>query len=352
MAKVARPADDSSSATRQRKSDHIRINLDEDVSFPTLTTGLETYRLPHQALPDLDLASIDTRLALFGRSLRAPLLISSMTGGTDEAESLNLRLAAAAQKHGIAMGLGSQRAALQDKSLSATFQVRSVAPDILLFANIGAVQLNYGYGIRECQRAVDMAGADALFLHLNVLQEAVQPEGDTRWSGLLPRIREVCQNLSVPVIAKEVGWGFSPQAVERLLEAGIAGIDAAGAGGTSWSQVEYYRAPTRLHAEVARAFADWGIPTAESLVNIRQSAPGLVAFASGGLRDGVDVAKCVALGAALCGFAGPFLRAAALSAEALDEAIEIIVTQLRIAMLCSGTENLAALHLINLTKDV
>lgn len=335
----------------QRKADHIRINLEENVDFPRLTTGLDHYRFVHQAVPELDLEQIDTRSELFGRRLSAPLLISSMTGGTEQAKALNLTLARAAQEHGIAMGLGSQRVAIENPDTIETFQIRAVAPDVLLFANLGAIQLNTGYGLEQCQRAVDMVEADALILHLNVLQEAVQPEGNTQWAGLLSQIEQVCRHLPVPVIAKEVGWGLSEQAARRLADAGVAALDVAGAGGTSWSEVEYHRAPTAFHAQVARAFADWGIPTAESLQMARRGAPELAIFASGGLRDGIDVAKCVALGASLCGFAGVFLRAAATSADALDETIRIITTQLRISMLCAGAGTLEALRRTRLQYD-
>ncbi|MGF1505665.1 MAG: type 2 isopentenyl-diphosphate Delta-isomerase, partial [Anaerolineae bacterium] len=228
--------------TSQRKADHIRINLEEDVDFPTVTTGLENYRFIHQAVPELDLEEIDTTTHVFDMEIAVPLLISSMTGGTQRAHELNLRLAAAAQKHGMAMGLGSQRAMIEQPDSAHTFEVRSVAPDIPLFANLGAVQLNYGYGVEECQAAVEMVRADALILHLNVLQEAVQPEGDTRWGGLLEKIAEVTAALDVPVIAKEVGWGVSEQTARDLANAGIAAIDVAGSGGTSWSEVEYHRA--------------------------------------------------------------------------------------------------------------
>lgn len=337
--------------TQNRKDDHIRINLEEDVDFPRLTTGLERYRFVHQALPELDLKSIDTTQELFGKPVAIPLLISSMTGGTDKAAQLNQTLAAAAQQHGLAMGLGSQRAAIENPDVASTFQVRNVAPDILLFANLGAVQLNYGYGIDQCRRAVDMIEADALILHFNVLQEAVQPEGDTRWAGLLDKVAEVCTGMSVPVIAKEVGWGFSEKAARDLADAGVTAIDVAGSGGTSWSEVEYHRAPTAFHAKVARSFADWGIPTAESLQMVSRGAPELTVFASGGLRDGIDIAKCVALGASLGGIAGPLLRAAHESPEALDETIRIIVAQLRIAMLSAGASTLDALRSTPLLHD-
>lgn len=331
-------------STESRKVDHIRINLERDVQFPRLTTGLENYHFMHQALPELDLKEIDTSVKVFGKPLSAPILISSMTGGTEIARQINFHLAQAAQEHGIAMGLGSQRAAIEDKSLAGSYDIRAVAPDILLFANIGAVQLNYGYGLDECQRAVDMVAADALILHFNVLQEAVQAEGDIDFSGLLRRVENVCAKLPLPVVAKEVGWGFSPSNARDLANAGIAAIDVAGAGGTSWSEVEYHRAPTAFHARVARSFADWGIPTADGIQFARAAAPDLPIFASGGLRDGIDIAKCLALGADVTGLASPFLRAASDSPQAVDELIRELKAQLRIAMLCTASRDLPALR--------
>lgn len=330
----------------QRKADHIRINLEQNVQFPRLTSGLEQYRFMHTALPELDLAEVDTHLTLFGKRLAAPILISSMTGGTEQARILNRTLAQAAQETGIAMGLGSQRAAIRSPELAGTFQVRDLAPDILLFANVGAVQLNYGFGLDEFRRAVDMAGADALILHFNALQEAVQPEGDSNFKDLLPKIAELCRAVGAPVIAKEVGWGFSERDAARLAEAGVAAIDVAGAGGTSWSEVEYHRAPTAFHAQVARSFADWGIPTADGILYARRGAPGLPIIASGGLRDGIDIAKSIALGAQLGGMAGPFLKTAALPEGAVEATVSLIrqtERQLRIAMFCSGAGDLSAL---------
>ncbi|MCP5100926.1 MAG: type 2 isopentenyl-diphosphate Delta-isomerase [Chloroflexi bacterium] len=334
----------SNNIHERRKADHIRINLEEDVFFKKLTNSLEHYFFMHQALPELNLAEIDTTVKLFGKTLKTPLLISSMTGGTEDARSINLTLAAAAQEAGIAMGLGSQRAAIEDESLADTYQVRHVAPDILLFANLGAVQLNYGYGITQCQRAIDMCKADALILHFNALQEAVQPEGDGNFYNLLPKIEEICKSIPVPVIAKEVGWGFSAYDAKRLAEVGVAAIDVAGAGGTSWSQVEMYRAPTKRHARVAGAFVDWGIPTAVSLKYCRQAAPNLPLIASGGLNNGIDAAKCVALGATLAGFAGHFLRAANKDGtQGVIELAEMITAELRVAMFASGAQNITAL---------
>jgi isopentenyl-diphosphate delta-isomerase len=298
----------------------------------------------HQAAPELNLAEIDTSLKEIGRALNAPVLISSMTGGTAEAQVINENLARAAQSARVAMGVGSQRAAIEDPALAGTFRIRHLAPDALLFANLGAVQLNYGYTVEHCRRAVDMVEADALILHFNPLQEAVQPEGDGDFSGLLRKVEAVCRALPVPVIAKEVGWGVSGDAARALANAGVAAIDVAGAGGTSWSEVEYHRAPTAFHARVARSFADWGIPTAASLQMVREAAPGVLVFASGGLRDGIDIAKCVALGAALGGMAGPFLKAAVVSAEAASEAIREVTTQLRVAMFAAGARDLSALR--------
>ncbi len=333
-----------------RKAEHIRINLEENVQFPHLTTGLERYRFLHQALPELNLSEVDSTITLFGKTLTAPIVISSMTGGTELAKRLNERLAEAAQANGIAMGLGSQRAGLRNPEVTHTYHVRHLAPDILLFGNLGAVQLNYGYGVDECQRAVDMIEADALILHFNVLQEAVQPEGDTNFAGLLKGVENVCRKLPVPVIAKEVGWGFSEKNVRDLANAGVAAIDVAGSGGTSWSEVEYHRAPTAYHARVAAAFADWGIPTADAVQYAVTAAPGLPVIASGGLRDGIDIAKCIALGALAGGLAGPFLKAADQSVETVDQLIRELSAQLRVAMLCSGASSIAELQKTPLLK--
>ncbi|MFN8495937.1 MAG: type 2 isopentenyl-diphosphate Delta-isomerase [Caldilineaceae bacterium] len=333
----------------QRKADHIRINLEEDVRFPTLTTGLAHFRFVHQALPELDLADVDPGVSVFGKRVAAPILVSSMTGGTDQAQQINRTLAAAAQAQQLAMGLGSQRAGIERADAVASFRVRDVAPDILLFANLGAVQFNYGYSVEQCRRAVEMVEADALILHLNPLQEVLQPEGDSQWRGLLGKIAEVCRTVGVPVIAKEVGWGISAQTARRLIEAGVSALDVAGAGGTSWSQVEMYRAPTERLRRLAAAFADWGIPTTESLLAVRQVRSELqrkdvVLFASGGIRNGQDIAKCAALGADLVGLAGPFLKRAVESVEAVNEEMELLITELRIAMFCSGAATIDALR--------
>jgi isopentenyl-diphosphate delta-isomerase len=322
-----------------RKSDHIRINLQEDVRSG-LTTGLEHYRFIHRALPEINLEDVDLTLRLFGRELRAPLLISSMTGGTSQARDINLTLASAAQETRIAMGLGSQRAAIEHPELASTFQVRQVAPDVLLFANLGAVQLNYGYGVEQCRRAIEMVEADALILHFNALQEAVQPEGNTHFAGLLSKVEAICRALPVPVIAKEVGWGFSEQDAHLLAQAGVSAIDVAGAGGTSWSQVEMHRAKNPSQRRLAAAFVDWGIPTSEAILNVRRAAPGLIVFASGGLRSGLDIAKCIALGATLGGMAGPFLKAAAQSLDETILTIREVCREIQVAMFAAGIVNL------------
>ena len=329
---------------KARKADHIRINLEENVQFPRLSTGLERFRFVHEALPELDMTQIDLSVDLFGHAVRAPLLISSMTGGTEAAERINLNLAIGAQARGIAMGVGSQRTGLEVDGTAGSFRVRLVAPDILLFANLGAGQLNKGYTVDHCRRAVDMIEADALILHLNPLQEAVQADGDWNWAGLLGKIGQVCAAVGVPVVAKEVGWGINGRLARRLADVGVAAIDVAGSGGTSWTEVEYHRAPTERLRRIARTFADWGIPTADSLIQVRQAAPELPAIASGGIRDGIDVAKCVALGATLVGLASPFLRAATVSDEAVVDAIDLLADELRIAMFCTGAGDVTALR--------
>jgi isopentenyl-diphosphate delta-isomerase len=327
----------------QRKSEHLRINLEQDVSFPRLTTGLERYRFVHNAVPEVALEQVDLSSDFLGKHLRLPLLISSMTGGTAQAQRINYHLAEGAQAAGIAMGLGSLRAAIEAPHLADTFRVRHLAPDILLLANLGAVQLNTGLGVEDCRRVVDLVEADALILHLNPLQEVLQAEGDTDWRELLVKIEAVCQGLEVPVVVKEVGWGISASVARQLVDAGAAAIDVAGSGGTSWSQVEMYRAPTPQRRRLCAAFADWGIPTAEALVDVRAALPHIPLIASGGLRRGLDLAKVLALGADLGGMAGPFLKAADVSAQAVAELAEEMGQVLRMAMFCLGITTLSGL---------
>lgn len=329
--------------TQSRKADHLRVCLEEDVQFQA-TTGLERYRFRHCCLPELDYADLQLGTEFLGKSLAAPLLISSMTGGTELAQRINYRLAAAAQRFGLAMGVGSQRVAIENPELATTFAVRSVAPDILLFANLGAVQLNYSYGLAQCQRAVDWLEADALILHLNPLQEAVQTRGDTNFRGLLGKIGQLCRSLPVPVIAKEVGNGISAPFAAQLIEVGISAIDVAGAGGTSWARVESERASDRRQRRLGQTFANWGIPTADCITAIHQLAPDLPLIASGGLRNGLEVAKALALGADLAGLALPFLQAAADSELALQELIETLSAEIATVLFCTGSASLADLR--------
>ncbi len=331
------------SKIQTRKAEHIDINLKEDVASG-LQNGLENFQLVHEALPEINLADIDYKTTLFNRALKIPLLISSMTGGTPQAAKINQLLAEAAQNHRIAMGVGSQRAGIENPELMTTFKVRKFAPDILLLANLGAVQLNYAYTIEHYKAAIDALEADALILHLNALQEALMENGNTDFSGLLKKIEGVCRQIQVPVIIKEVGWGISADTAKRLIAAGVDAIDVAGAGGTSWSEVEKHRNPKSKGQEIASAFKSWGIPTAISLVEIRQINQDIPIIASGGIRNGVDIAKCLALGANMVGIARVFLKAAAESEHALNQRIEILAEQLRISMFAAGAQNLQALR--------
>ncbi len=330
--------------TTSRKLDHIRISLENDVSFGRRITGLEQWSFVHQALPEIDLAEVNPTVTFLNHRLAFPLIIASMTGGTPEAGLINQHLAEAAQTLGIGMGVGSMRAALESPDLAWTFQVRQYAPDILLLANLGAVQLNYGYGVDECRRVVELIEADALILHLNPLQEALQPEGDTNFSGLLRRIEAVCSSLEVPVIAKEVGWGFSRRAARQLVDAGVAALDVAGAGGTSWSQVEMFRSTDSVQREVAAAFREWGIPTAAAVLNVRAVAPQIPLIASGGVRTGIDIAKSLALGADVASMATPLLRAVMESPAALVELLQVLKRQVQVAMFAVGARDVASLR--------
>ncbi len=339
---MLKPPQGPDSQIAQRKDDHIRINREEDVSS-RLENGLDKYRLLHNALPEIDLASVDTSLTFLGKRIAAPLLISSMIGGTRVGNLINTRLALAAQKFGIAMGVGSQRIDVEVTGAGQATDLRKIAPDIPLYANLGAVQLNYGLGLAECKRAVELIGADALILHLNPLQEALQPEGQTDFSGLLKKIAAICNQLPLPVIIKEVGWGISAQVAGRLIDAGVACIDVAGAGGTSWALVEKYRNTDPLRAAICENFKDWGIATADCLAEINGQHPTVPLIASGGIRHGIDVAKSVVLGASVAGMAGHLFRAAAVSQEAIDARLNQVIQELRITMFAVGAADLASL---------
>ncbi|MDJ0742480.1 MAG: type 2 isopentenyl-diphosphate Delta-isomerase [Xenococcaceae cyanobacterium MO_167.B27] len=330
--------------TQTRKADHLRICLEEDVQFRNLTNGLDKYRFTHCCLPELDLESVDLSTSFLGKKLNAPLLISSMTGGTEQAKQINYRLAEVAQNHRLAMGVGSQRIAIEKPETAYSFAIRDIAPDALLFANIGAIQLNYTYGAKQCLKAVEILEADALILHLNPLQEAIQPRGDIKFKGLLDKINDLCNKLCVPVIAKEVGNGISPSMARKLIAAGVTAIDVAGAGGTSWAKVEGERAENIIQRRLGQTFADWGIPTAECITGIRDVYPDLPLIASGGLRNGLEVAKTIALGADLAGLAFPFLQAASQSPEALEELVQLLLAEIRIVLFCTGNANIRELQ--------
>jgi isopentenyl-diphosphate Delta-isomerase len=330
--------------TVARKRDHLRIALTEDVGFVGVTTGLDELQLIPRALPELDLADVDLSVRAFGHHLHAPVVISCMTGGASEAGPVNRALAEAAQVHGVAVGLGSARVVLEDESAIDSFRVRGVAPDVLLLANLGAVQL-HTYGPTDCARLVERCEADVLVLHLNAVQEAVQPGGDTHFAALLRRIADVCAALEVPVVVKEVGFGLSRSDVAALATAGVAGVDVAGAGGTNWARLEGLR-DTRAGA-VAAAFTSWGLPTADAVRGARQEldlvGSSAVLIASGGLRHGVDVLKCLALGADLAAVGRGLLAAAAEGPAAATEAVGVLVEQLRIAAWACAVGTLADL---------
>jgi isopentenyl-diphosphate Delta-isomerase len=332
------------SITEKRKTEHIDICLTKEVESDEMTTGFESFRFQHNALPEIDFREIDLSTRLFDKHLKVPLLISSMTGGTETAAKINETLAKTAEKRGWAMGVGSMRTAIEKEQTAYSYDVRKYAPTIPILANIGAVQFNYGYGVEQCQRAVDLIEADALILHLNSLQEVFQPEGDTNFKDLLPKIEKVAKALPVPVGVKEVGMGISGNVVRRLYEAGVSFIDAAGAGGTSWIQVEAYRSKDPLRAKAAEAFREWGIPTAESLMQIRRDVPEVPLFASGGMKNGVHAAKAIALGADIVGFGRSLLPSAAASdEEALDVQFQQIEFELRAAMFGIGVTSIEQL---------
>lgn len=330
--------------TRDRKAEHISLALDRRMQLGA--NFFDEYRFGHEALPEIDLAEVDTSVEFLGRRLAAPLLISSMTGGTAAAGLINRNLAAGAERTGVALGLGSQRKALEDPAKADTFRVREAAPSIPLLANLGAVQLNYGMGVAECRQAVDMIGADALILHLNPLQEAIQPEGQCNFADLLPHIGEVVQALPVPVVVKEIGCGISSRTARALADRGVRIIDTAGVGGTSWARIEAARAGD---LDLGETFAGWGIPTPVSIQQVRQ-VPGITVIASGGVRNGIDVAKALALGADLAGLAYPFLEAATESAERVAERVRRIVRELSICMFCLGVKTIAELKTVELHK--
>lgn len=329
--------------TVARKADHLRLAMNPAVQ--SRWAHFDAWRFEHVALPDVARGELDTSATFLGRRLRAPLVVSCMTGGTAEAGAVNRRLAEAAEWCGIALGVGSQRAAIEDPSLVETFRVREWAPNIPVLANLGAVQLNYGFGVDECRRAVSMIDADALVLHLNVLQEAIQPEGQTDFRGLLPKIAAVVSELDVPVIVKEIGCGISADVARRLAEVGVGIIDVAGTGGTSWARIEGRRAAS----PVGELFAEWGIPTPDAIRQV-SALGGLTVIGSGGIRSGLDAAKALGLGADLVGMARPFLVAASRSVESVVDLVHRTVEELKVAMVCVGARRPEELRDARITR--
>lgn len=329
-------------STNDRKIEHIRA-FDRDPAIERDARYFDRIHLLHRALPEIDLSEIDSSVQWFGKTLSFPLLISSMTGGNhDLVRKINTNLALAAEHCQVAMAVGSQRVMFVDEQARSSFELRKYAPSTVLIANIGAVQLNYAFTQKECQAAIDVLQADALYLHLNPLQEAVQPEGDTNFKGLAAKIADLCPKLSVPVMLKEVGAGLSPADVQLGLQAGISYFDVAGSGGTSWSRIEHQR---RVNAgdNLGLTFQDWGIPTplALKLLDAYQSQATFVA--SGGVRDGIDMVKSVILGASFCGVAAPLLQPAMESAEAVIEVIERLRREFVTAMFLLGMPDVASL---------
>lgn len=339
-----RPAESSEALrTSSRKADHLTICLEKEVTF-VKKNGFEQYDFEHRALPELNLAEIDTSTTFLGRGFALPFFIEAVTGGTPIGEKINKNLARAAQELGIGMGLGSQRAMVEDPGLTYTYCVRDVAPDIFLFGNIGAVNLSH-YTVDEIVAAVEAVGADGLAVHLNPVHEMAQLEGDTDWTRVLPAIEQICKNLKRPVIAKEVGCGISRSVAILLESVGISSIDIAGAGGTCFSRVEYHRG-----CDSAKPFFEWGIPTAESLRQCRKSVK-IPLIASGGIHTGIECAKALALGASLVGFALALLKPASESYEAVIRRISQFATELRTTMLLVGAGNIEELRNVKIVSS-
>ena len=331
--------------TRKRKSDHINICADKKAQAKKITTGFEDVHLVHKALPEINKESIDLSSRFLEHKFAAPIIVGAMTGGTAEAVKINGAIAEAVEELGLGMGLGSQRAGIEDAKLESTFSIaRKKAPTAFLVANIGGVQLVNGYGAREVKKAVEMAGADALAIHLNALQETIQPEGQTNFKGIITKIGEIARALDQPVIVKETGAGIAAEEAKELESAGVKGIDIGGAGGTSFAAVEYYRTigETPMQRSLGQAFWDWGIPTAISLVETTQSVK-LPVIASGGLRSGIDVAKALALNASLTSLSQPILQAAMKGALETKRILSYMIEELRNVMFLLGTQKISNL---------
>ncbi|MET0295533.1 MAG: type 2 isopentenyl-diphosphate Delta-isomerase [Phenylobacterium sp.] len=331
------------SAIVTRKDEHLDLALAQQA--PLRPNAFDAVRLPHCALPELDLEAIDLSTRFLGRALALPFMISAMTGGPARGAAINAHLAAAAEALKIPFAVGSQRVALEGSQAAGLGpELRRLAPSIPLWGNFGAAQLLQGYGPDEARRAMEMIGADAMIIHLNPLQEAVQAGGDTAWRGVTTALEALARDLEAPIIVKEVGYGVSPAVARRLRDAGVAAVDVAGSGGTAWAAIEGERATSDAAAETARAFDGWGIPTPQAIASVRAACPDLPLIGSGGVRHGVDAAKAIALGADLVGQAGGLLAAAMVSAEAVIGHIAVMARQLRIACFATGCADLAALR--------
>jgi isopentenyl-diphosphate Delta-isomerase len=331
---------------KNRKKEGIDIPLKKGAQARTTSTYLEFVRLVHNALPEIDYTDIETSCIFMDRRFSAPLIIDSMTGGTPEARKINERLGKLAQEYDIPMGLGSQRAGLKSEELASTYSVaRKNAPHAFLIANIGGAQLSKGLTVTEVEKIVEMIRADALVIHLNPLQELIQPEGEPRYSGVLEQIAKLVMHLNLPVMVKEVGAGISREVASRLEMAGVSAINIAGSGGTSWAGVEKIRADAarnRIKIHLGELFWDWGIPTAISLIEAKRAVKTPI-IASGGLRNGLEVAKCIALGADMCAMAYPFLLAAAQSLDNLFEYMNLLLAELKSTMFLLGSKNIEML---------
>ncbi|HLS36481.1 MAG TPA: type 2 isopentenyl-diphosphate Delta-isomerase [Bacillota bacterium] len=330
-----------------RKTEHIKICLDENVEGVNKSTGLEGINFIHNALPEINFHDIDLSTSFLGKPLKAPFLVSSMTGGSELAGKINENLGLAAEEKGWAIGLGSTRALLESDAHVESFMMRNHAKSVPLIANLGAVQLNYGYGLEECQKIVDLTEADSLVFHLNSLQEVVQDEGDLNFENLLPKIEKVCKGIDVPVGVKEVGFGIDGTVAQKLYDVGISYIDVAGAGGTSWSQVEKFRSEDPLRIQAAEAFNSWGLPTKDCLVSVRSRLPNVPLVASGGMKTGLDAAKAITIGADLIGFARQLLQAATESVDSVLFEMEQIEFELKMAMFGIGVKDLTELKNTN-----
>ncbi|HEY1072590.1 type 2 isopentenyl-diphosphate Delta-isomerase [Brevundimonas sp.] len=331
-----------------RKDQHLDVVLSGGGRH-ALASGFDDWRFVHEALPDLDHAKIDLGADFLGRRLQAPLLISAMTGGPARAEAINARLAEAAQHLGIALAVGSQRAAIEGgASGGLDLSLRDRAPDTPILANIGAAQLTRGFGVEQAKRALDMIGADALVVHLNPLQEACQPEGDRDWWGVGAALQALIRDLNAPVIVKETGAGISAVTAQRLIAMGATGIDVAGAGGANWGLIEGERATDPADKAHAAAFAAWGIPSARAIAEARNALPEALIIGSGGVRDGVDVAKAIRLGADVVGMASGVIQAATVSTEAVIAHFQTVIRQLRTVCFCTNAASLSALKRIPL----